>query len=312
MAAYTRLSSEDIEEILKLYGLEGVGCIEPLSLGISNSNYRCDLKNGVSVIVKVSNDKGIQEMREEQKILSSLEKFPYSLAPFKTEGGDTVYEWGQLYGAVFPFINGTKPMGERDEMVQLGKALGALHVFSNENKLEQMKIRKHSEVGYDLNGVLSYCKLDESLPEFKKACKELLDPEHVKMWTEANLPKGLIHGDLYIDNTLYANGKLLTLLDFEQAGIGAYLQDIGICASGSCLDRDGVSVEKIEAFLEGYQSERKLSDDETKLVNFSITLGFLDISLWRVKRFYEGDLDPSRRDSYKELLNLAHSFKNQM
>ena len=308
MAAYTRLESKDVESILDLYNIKDISNVTPLSLGISNSNYRCDRKEGSSIILKVSNDKGISQMKEEQEILNFLEGYPYSLTPVHTAKGESVYTWGELYGAVFPFIEGSKPMGEVSDMRQIGNALGLMHKHSSDNKLQDTATRSHSDVGYDLEGIQGYCKETVALGDFRDVCSELLKDSDIKLWNEASLPQGLIHGDLYIDNMLFKDGKLQTLLDFEQAGLGSFVHDIGITISGCCLDREGVSLDKIHAFIEGYESVRILEEIERKLLNFSITLGFLDISLWRIKRFYEGDLDPQRKDSYRELLDLAREF----
>lgn len=308
LAAYTRLESKDVESILALYDIKDVSSVTPLSLGISNSNYRCDRSKGESIILKVSNDKGIAQMKEEQEILNHLKDYPYSLTPIPTSEGESVYTWGELYGAVFPFIEGSKPMGEVSDMRQIGNALGHMHKHSQDHKLESTKTRSHSDVGFDLKGIQTYCEDSVALVDFKDACTGLLTDADIKLWNEASLPGGLIHGDLYIDNMLFKEGKLQTLLDFEQAGLGSFIHDIGITISGCCLDREGVSLDKIHAFIEGYESVRLLENIEKKLLNFSITLGFLDISLWRIKRFYEGDLDPQRKDSYRELLDLAREF----
>ena len=71
MASYTQISLQEAEEILKLYGRSKVLKITPLSLGISNSNYRVDLEEG-SVLLKISNDKNQLQLSEEQAILLYL------------------------------------------------------------------------------------------------------------------------------------------------------------------------------------------------------------------------------------------------
>lgn len=308
MAAYTRLNPEDVQEILDIYGIKDFKTVEPLSLGISNSNYRIDLHSGESIILKVSNDKGVDDLREEQVILHALSDFPFSLTPYKTLEGHGVYEWRQLYGAIFPFVSGSKPMGAPEELSLLGEALGRMHVYSQSLSLEKTQLRCHSKVGYDLGSVLTYCEQPDALEEFKSACERLLSESDVELWKKSDLAQGLIHGDLYLDNTLFEDGKISALLDFEQSGIGRFLQDIGISISGSCLDKEGISLDKIDAFITGYEKARVLDPIEKRLLNFSVTLGLLDISLWRIKRFTEGDLDPSRKESYKELLALAESF----
>ena len=63
MASYTQIGPKEAEDILKLYGRSNVIKITPLSLGISNSNYRVDLEN-TSVLLKISNDKNQLQLDE--------------------------------------------------------------------------------------------------------------------------------------------------------------------------------------------------------------------------------------------------------
>ena len=67
-------------------------------------------------------------------------------------------------------------------------------------------------------------------------------------------PAGVIHGDLYFDNSLFKNGKIVTLIDFEQSGRGRFILDLGIAISGSCLNRDksNIDLNLLENFLKGY------------------------------------------------------------
>ena len=123
-------------------------------------------------------------------------------------------------------------------------------------------------------------------------------------------PSGIIHGDLYFDNSLFHEDKLVTLIDFEQSGRGRFILDLGIALSGSCLNLDKTSLDEelLFAFLEGYQSKRSLLYIEKEYLRSAIAVGFFSISLWRIKRFYEGDLDARKKFNYRELLGRCKQF----
>ena len=123
-------------------------------------------------------------------------------------------------------------------------------------------------------------------------------------------PSGIIHGDLYYDNSLFNNGHLVTLIDFEQSGRGRFILDLGIALSGSCLndEKSNLSIDHIRSFLRGYESSRKLLMIETQYLRSAIAVGFFSIALWRIKRFYEGNLDDRKKYNYRQLLERCLSF----
>lgn len=89
-----------------------------------------------------------------------------------------------------------------------------------------------------------------------------------------DLPKGLCHLDMFTDNTLWDFDadlpRLTGLLDFTEVSIEHYLMDIAITINDFCTTwgnaTDGESVnfdtDKMQAFLQGYESVRTLTDDE--------------------------------------------------
>ncbi|MBY0415742.1 MAG: phosphotransferase, partial [Bdellovibrionales bacterium] len=126
----------------------------------------------------------------------------------------------------------------------------------------------------------------------------------------ASFSKGIIHGDLYYDNTLFDNNKISTVLDFEQAGIGEYILDLGISISGTCLEKGRVITPLVNSYLMGYESVKVMTSNEKEFLDQAIILGLLSISLWRIKRFYEKNLNPLMKNSYQDLLVRAlHYFE---
>lgn len=308
MASYTLIDIHTAREILALYRdvqTSSLERLEPMSGGISNSNYRCVMTSGPDLLLKVSNDKAQQEMLEEMKILKALNGFSYLVSPMALEDGSFIYRHQNLHGCVYPFVQGRRFEPNNNDVFQVGKALAALHCFSAS---EAQSLREHGQVGNSLEAILEYAKSSEAISDYARFCHTMLDPKLIERWKESKLECGLIHGDLYADNLIFKDLELAALLDFEQAGWGILLQDVGICISSCCLSEGRIDLGLMDHLLEGYESVRPLPVSERDLVPFSVILGLLDIALWRIRRFDEGDLDVSRRGHYKELLQIAQHF----
>lgn len=307
MASYTQITQNDAEEILKLYGRSQVLKCTPLSLGISNSNYRVDLKNE-SLLLKISNDKNQEQLAGEQNILLYLSErnYPYSLKPLSLTSGGFIYTHGPYFGVLFPFVEGIPPGPSDYTCREVGMALAKLHDIHHDiKKLQQL--RPQEAVGFGLKEIVNYTKKSDCPDDFKMTFTQLFKKD-LAAFSEINFQSGIIHGDLYYDNTLFNNNKLSTVLDFEQAGIGEYILDLGISISGTCLEKSRIITPLVNSYLLGYESIRPLPAVEKKFLNHAIILGLLSISLWRIKRFKERRLNPLMENSYRDLLVRAQHY----
>lgn len=304
MAFYTSIGPEDASKIIDLYNLGEIRTLVPLSHGISNSNYKVELISGQAVILKISNDKNVAELLEEQSILNTLHSlnFSLSLVPFKTKENKLVYEYKNYYGVVFPFIHGNVESPTAEICFKLGEALGKLHraTFNKPN----LKIRDHHKVGFDAKEIKDFISSSDCPVDFKNSYQQLLENK-IETYLKSALPRGIIHGDFYYDNALFKNNEISVILDFEQAGIGPYLFDLGVAISGTCLKDQKLDKNLMLNYLKGYQSKRPLSLIENELLQTSIIIGLFSIALWRIKRFNLRKIDPTKVDNYKELLDRA-------
>ncbi len=310
MAAYTQISKTEVENILQLYGKNSVSQFCPLSLGISNSNYKIDLHESsgpISFLLKISNDKSPQDLADEQHILNylSMKGYSYSLNPIPLTNGDFIYHYGNFFGVLYPFIQATPPVPSLEICHQVGKALGRLHAIPVEKDVSSL--RPHERVGYGPQEILDFIKSSSCPQDYQEAFFRFFPDSFERFFTE-KFSKGIIHGDLYYDNTLFEDHFLRAVIDFEQSGIGEFIFDLGISISGTCLKESTISSSYLQAYLEGYESVRPLPENEKLFLNKSILLGLLSISLWRIKRFDEKGLEPSLKSSYQELLLRADRF----
>lgn len=310
LGSYTKVERKQASEILELYALGPARELSALSLGISNSNYKVITDSG-NWLLKISNDKGIDELKQEQEILTYINErgYRYSLCPRQTISGEKVYQYGEYFGVLFPFIEGIPPGPSDQTCRDIGQALGELHSLTHTTQLQSL--RDHKQVGFEAEEIIAY--LDEaSCPEDFKSCFEQVFPDHLEAYMNQSFEKGLIHGDLYYDNTLFYHNRVCAVLDFEQSGRGEYLLDLGISMSGTCLEKGRVIHPLVDSFIQGYETVRKLSGRELEFLHDAICIGLFSIALWRIKRFTEGNLDPLMSDSYRELLLRAISYRQTL
>lgn len=306
MASYTQIGAVEAEDILRLYGRGKVLKLTPLSLGISNSNYRVDLEDE-SVLLKISNDKNQVQVAEEQAILLYLNElgYPYSLKPLALKSGELVYTFGSYFGVLYPFVDGIPPGPSDYTCKEVGAALATLHSLKHNEKINSL--RPHESVGFGAREILEYTQGVTCPSDFREAFTYFFT-DKLEEFLTSPLEKGIIHGDLYYDNTLFNNNHLSAVLDFEQAGRGEYLLDLGISLSGTCLEKGRVITPLVNSFLEGYEAIRPLNSHELKFLDHAIILGLMSISLWRIKRFKERNLNPLMEDSYRDLIVRAMNY----
>lgn len=313
MGVYSKMTLEEINDILKFYDFDKAVKFHPTVEGISNSNYHVILESGEEILLKVSNDKNIEQLENEQRILHVLAKHHYKYSPgaFETLEGALVYRHKDYYGVVFPFIHGKAPEITSDVCHQIGEALAELHSLDIDRE-DLESIRPYDHVGYGGMHIYEYTLEKDAAPDFVKAFGRCF-PNQLQTVPYDMFPGGIIHGDLYFDNSLFKDGKLATLLDFEQAGRGRFILDIGIAISGGCLTDDKLNIddELVAKFIKGYETIRPLSTLEKEYLNTSILVGFFSIALWRIKRFYTGKLDASKKYNYRELLERAVNYHSK-
>lgn len=312
MAAYTLPSYEEIDQILSLYGCsrDQSQAITSMEHGISNSNIALSTHEQGKILLKISNAKDDNSLREEMKILELLHQKNFELAPYPllTKNEDTIYSLNVLSGVIYPFYPSEKKNISTQTISDLALSLAKL----NSVQVQEDDLRPFKKVGYDALKIIDYVHSQNALPDFVSFYKKYFSSSLEKIILNPNSSMGICHGDLYFDNALFYQGKLSKILDFEQAGFGEQILDMGISISGSCLEYNQINSQLVKTYIEHYQEIKPLNRWEEKHFTLYILLGFFSIALWRIERFNHKKITDGKEDSYKELLALAAVFGDQL
>ena len=114
----------------------------------------------------------------------------------------------------------------------VGKTIARMHVITNKMNLN----RKNSMGIRNLKPLLESIKFkSKKFSNLKIFLKNNLK-EINKNWPK-QLPKGIIHGDLFIDNIFFKKNKLSGIIDFYFAANDYFMYEIAICINALCFDQ---------------------------------------------------------------------------
>ena len=203
------------------------------------------------------------------------------------------------------------------ECYEIGKNIARLHMASKKIKLYRKNSMSHSYWSKILKKIGNRCKsVDANLNDLMK--KTLLETK--RKWPR-NLPEGIIHGDLFIDNIFFKNNKFYGYIDFYFACNDFLMYEIAICINALCFDKKRKKFifnnKKSKNFLEGYSRIRKFSKNEKNSLNLLCKGAALRYLLTRTydylntpKNVIIKKKDPKEYIQKLNIHNKFNSFKN--
>lgn len=94
---------------------------------------------------------------------------------------------------------------------------------------------------------------------------------HYQALDESDLPRGIIHADLFRDNALFVGNQLSGIIDFNDACEDTLLLDVAITVNDWCINPAGQLDQNLyDAFMAEYQAVRPFTPGEKQLWNLTL------------------------------------------
>ena len=297
MAQYTTLSRHTLNTILNCYELGSISQVTPLSGGQANSSSIVATDSG-TYVVSICDEKTVDEIGLLTTALHHLKQHNIATTRLiETKDGKKFITHQHKPVFIKEFIEGTVPDKLSESMAsQLGASLAKLHTIPVLTSLPQ-------RFSY---GVESFPEIYNREDSFAGWLAQ--KAETIQGSLSESLPKGLIHGDLFADNTVFQEERLAAILDFEEVCHYFLIFDLGMCAAGCCCPEGTLSFELTSALCKGYQSIRQLSEAEKAVFQKHIEYAAVATAFWRFRQYNIRLPGTGMEHAYEEMKDLADAI----
>lgn len=233
-----------------------VSCQRILS-GFANANYRLETSTAV-FLLRHRIGQCESEVHYELEILDWLRshRFP---APAVCQFGSGERSVSALDGShlvLLEWMEGSEPVPSEAIVRAIAEGLGDLHCLpppSGEWWFRENPVGE-SAVARLVGGAKVEAEEHSDLlaEEFGLLRGQLGNP----------LPRGLIHADLFPDNTLFRGNELVAMLDFEDACEDVLLFDVAMTIHGFCFPGEVWNPQLAQALVTAYCRRRELTEAE--------------------------------------------------
>jgi|TARA_B110000438_G_C15750018_1_gene622506 homoserine kinase type II len=268
MAVYTKLKKENIEEILSNYSIGSLKEFKGIEEGIENTNYFLIVDSKKYILTIYEKRVRKKDLPFFSQLMSSLNKSGFKCpVPIESNDKKTIINYRNKNLMIVSFLEGkSKNILSPADCRSIGLEVAKMHEIT-----KNFKIQRKNNLSIDswrkiFEQVKDKCvQIHRDLPLLIES--NLKDVE--KNWPK-DLPKGIIHADLFTDNIFFKDNKFSGIIDFYFSCNDFYALEIAICFNALCFDgpKNNLSfnVTKAINFMNGYNQFRKINDHEKKYI----------------------------------------------
>ncbi len=261
MAVYTEVDDQALEAFVGEYDIGKVVSCKGIAEGVENSNYMLHTEQGPFILT-------LYEKRVDPNDLPFFLDLMHHLAdngvkcplPVAARDGNALRTLEERPAAIITFLQGMWPRRIAPyHCEELGQAMAALHKAG-----ETYAGTRRNTLSIDgwrplFDSVANHA--DEVAEGLAAEISAELD-QLENIWPR-DLPKGVIHADLFPDNVFFLDETCSGLIDFYFACSDFLAYDIAICLNAWCFETDGaMNVTKAHRLLAGYEKGRHLTKAE--------------------------------------------------
>ena len=300
VALFTRLGQSDVLAIAHTFGLGIVQDVQSIAAGTINSNFDLRTDRG-RWFVRINEGKAEADVAWEAQLVAALASGGVvTPGPLTAQDGApyAALPGTRKYVSVFPWRAGHHLAARAispDDAAQFGAALAQLHRvgLALPPAWRRRSIYDHDHL------VARYAGFSQARdPELAHAIAVIgagLAAGAAAAAVRARATQGIIHGDLFRDNVLWDHGRVVAILDFEQASGGSLAYDLAVCINDWCWD-DGLRREVAAGLLAGYQQVRPLTAGDREALLVEVPAAAIRFTITRITDVYLAKVDNPDKD----------------
>ncbi|MFT3692122.1 MAG: homoserine kinase [Kofleriaceae bacterium] len=304
MGVFTALGDADLAELATVFDLGEVTRWSAIAAGTINTNIRIETARG-TYFLRLNEGKAEADVAWEARLITALAAAGVPTPPpITAKDGRPYAECRRKWASAFPWREGHHISADHvtPELARtFGAALGQLHRAGAE--LPQAW-RRGSIYDFDhLATRFDRCARvdDKALTYALAIIREELAVAKAAKAVRAAATHGIIHGDLFRDNVLWAsaaatdNAAISAILDFEQASGGSLVYDLAVCINDWCYTIYP-RIDLAAALVEGYRSVRELTPTDRAALPIEIRAAATRFTLTRITDVYLARVDNPEKD----------------
>ena len=266
MAVFTKLEKKEIKDFLKNFSIGDLISFEGIVKGTENSNFKIITSKNKYILT-------ILEKRVEEEDLPFFMSLQNELVehgfncpkPIKNNKNLIINKLKNKNAVIISFLDGENLSTIMPEhCYELGSKIAE---FTNITK--KLKLSRVNSLSYE-NWVKIYESFkninDYSYQEYFSVLNEELI--FLKNNWPINLPKAIIHADLFVDNVLFKNNKISGIIDFYFSCNDFIAYELALTANDWCFNKDGTfNLDNFNSLIMGYNNITSLNSEEKASMN---------------------------------------------
>ncbi len=281
MSVYTIIEPEHLIELLSHYDLGELLDYQGISDGIENTNYFVHTSTGKYVLT-IFEELTASELPYFLNVMAFLAEHQVPSAhPIANQAGVYLQTLKSKPTAIVQCLEGSSVRFPNQTQCQaIGCGLGKFHAVSQQ--FTDFRANQRGPHWWRIT-------IDKLLPHLPENDAQLLENEiHIQsQYRFSELPRGVVHADLFRDNALFVGNRLTGMIDFYHACNDVLLYDVAVTVNDWCTLTDGSFEQtKLKGLLLAYQKQRQLQTVELKAWPIMLRAAALRFWLSRLNDMY--------------------------
>jgi len=263
MAVYTKVSAEQIDEFLRRYDVGDLKSVKGIAEGVENSNYLVETSQEQFILTLYEKRTDPKDLPFFFDMLDHLSQQGCPVPPaIKDRAGQRIQEIAGRKACLIQFLPGVSVSAPHTgQAASVGRALADMH-----NALADYPGERPNALNQKSWSALARQCGRDALNGIEPGLADIIDTEidFLEEYWPRNLPKSVIHADLFPDNVLMLGDDVTAMIDFYFSCTDIKAYDLAITHLAWCFSEDGATLNSdiSDALLSAYDAHAPLSSDE--------------------------------------------------